>query len=395
MLVDQKYPTHHVFLEEVYSKIFYEKGHEVVWVMKSGSKIGKRQVKRWNQNKVYVIPSRFSGILEYVFQIFDLLFLIDVCKRERFDIIQVRNDIVMGHFARLLAWFYGAKFVVQLSHLKAEETLIFAKRGIYGNKFVNYIIGYFEMVCRNVMLRSADLVFPISYEMKKYFARFGVKNRRMVAMPLGVDLRIDPKNYNCSDLIEKYDVGSEIVLVYIGTLSKSRHLDKVVRAMKLLKDDGIKFKLFFVGSGKDERDADDLRKFSFSFDLSSEVVFVGKVARSEVPRYIKMADIGLSPVPLNKVFKRSSITKLGEYMNMGIPCVATKFPEQEKLMLESECGYCVDYRVEDFYLAVKKMVLDGSKKRREMGLRGRVYIRDKRNLNKLGFEVENAYGRMV
>ena len=64
-------------------------------------------------------------------------------------------------------------------------------------------------------------------------------------------------------------------------------------------------------------------------------------------------------------------------------------------MLESECGYCVDYRVEDFYLAVKKMVLDGSKKRREMGLRGRVYIRDKRNLNKLGFEVENAYGRMV
>ena len=41
MLTDIMYPTDHVFLEEVYSKIFREKGHTIHWVMTSKYKENK------------------------------------------------------------------------------------------------------------------------------------------------------------------------------------------------------------------------------------------------------------------------------------------------------------------------------------------------------------------
>ena len=65
MLVDQKYPTDHVFLEEVYSKIFRRRGHEIVWVMKSKKPSREIDIKYWNNNKVFVLPTRKNILADY------------------------------------------------------------------------------------------------------------------------------------------------------------------------------------------------------------------------------------------------------------------------------------------------------------------------------------------
>jgi glycosyltransferase involved in cell wall biosynthesis len=391
MLIDRKYPTDHVFLEEVYSKIFSEKGHEVVWVMKSQKPIKTRRETKWNNNRVIVVPTRFPGIIEYVFQIFSLLFLFNLAKKERFDIIQVRNDPVMGILSYFIAKRCGAKFVVQLSHLKAEENEIFAELGMYGSKIKNLLIAKIEKTLRQLMLKKADFVFPISDEMKIYFSELGIDKKKMVSIPLGVSQSISPSKISASKLKQKLGLGNEVVFIYLGTLIKTRKLELMMWSFVELKKKQENVKLLIVGSGKEEEDIQDLQRLVISLDLQKNVIFTGQVPRQEVPKYLKLADVGLSPIPFNKVFKRSSITKLGEYMNMELPVVTTKYPEQEKLTCESKAGYCVDYTIEEFTKALLKMVDIGKKKRVAMGKRGRQYIRKERNMANLAKLVEQRY----
>ena len=98
-MIDRKYPTDHVFLEEVYAKILSKQKFEITWLMKSKKRIEKRKKAWWHGNKVIVIPSRGNGLTEYLYQIIDLLKLKTIVSKEKFDIIQVRNDPIMGLIA--------------------------------------------------------------------------------------------------------------------------------------------------------------------------------------------------------------------------------------------------------------------------------------------------------
>ena len=105
--VDRKFSCDHVFLEQVYSKILPKKGYEVFFVMKSnnGLKTGISRVNRacmvpWNDAKVYLLPSNSCNIVgEYVSEYFALKKLNQIFARERFDIVQARNEPVMARFA--------------------------------------------------------------------------------------------------------------------------------------------------------------------------------------------------------------------------------------------------------------------------------------------------------
>ena len=101
MLVDQKYPTEHVFLEEVYTKIFKEKGHEIIWVMLS-EQVDRLTVKTWNKNKVYVIPTKPNLLSEYLNLTVTLHNLTHTFVNQKFDLVFVRNDPIMGLYDSLL-----------------------------------------------------------------------------------------------------------------------------------------------------------------------------------------------------------------------------------------------------------------------------------------------------
>jgi glycosyltransferase involved in cell wall biosynthesis len=101
-----------------------------------------------------------------------------------------------------------------------------------------------------------------------------------------------------------------------------------------------------VGSSSKAADMTWLRDAAARFGVSDAVVFAGHVPREDVPAYIRLADLGLSPFPPNAVLSTNSPIKLLEYLAMERPAIGTDIPEQDHVLSRSGGGYAVVHEPE-------------------------------------------------
>jgi len=388
MLVDQKYPTDHVFLEEVYSKIFREQGHSILWVMKSKQPLNKITKIEWNQNKGLVLPTKNNILVDYWCLLWDLKKIESKIRKNKFDLVYVRNDPLMGLFARRFSKKHKMPFVFQLSHLKSEETIYFAKHNLYGGRLKNYLVGSISKTLTELVLKKADLIFAISDQMKEYLIEKGMKRNRVRTLPLGTTPGAEEDEGKIRSIVDKYNLKSGKTLIYLGTLIKTRDPFFLFKIIKNLIKEDPEIKLLVVGEGKNPEDMIDYKKYVEVNQLQNNVVFTGRVPRKEVPSYLAAADIGISQFPPNPILKMNSPIKLMEYMNAGLPVVANNYnPEQQNIIKASQGGFCVDYTIKDFCEAIL-VLIKNQKKGKQMGKNGQIYIRKERNYNKLAQKAE-------
>lgn len=122
---------------------------------------------------------------------------------------------------------------------------------------------------------------------------------------------------------EALSLGEKKVLLYHGTLSPNRGLQDAIRALALLKDRYPELVFLIVGDGKGKQ---ELESLATSMNLTDRVIFTGKVPYSDVPKYVRTADISILPFPDIVWWRVSSPIKLMEYLVMGVPIVATDIP---------------------------------------------------------------------
>ncbi|MBQ5402725.1 MAG: glycosyltransferase [Bacteroidales bacterium] len=78
---------------------------------------------------------------------------------------------------------------------------------------------------------------------------------------------------------ERYGLESDdVVFLFVGRINFIKNIDFTVRALKILKDRGHKFKMLFVGQGQDER---KLKELVESLDLQDIVIMAGLVSKRE------------------------------------------------------------------------------------------------------------------
>ena len=124
------------------------------------------------------------------------------------------------------------------------------------------------------------------------------------------------------------------------------------------------------------------------------MVLTGQLSRQEALLYVQDADVCVSPFYPTPVLNSTSPTKLVEYMAMGKAVVANTHPEQQLLIDQSGCGYCVPYNEDAFADAVVKL-LRAPELARAMGERGRGYIVEHRSYGVIANNVENAMLRVA
>lgn len=383
MLVDQRYPTDHVFLEEVYSKIFRKRGHKINWVMKSKKFSKEIKIENWNKNKIFVLPTQKNLLADYLALMQNLKRLKNKIKNEHFDIVYVRNDPVIGLFVKKFSGERKIPFVFQLSHLKSEETIFFAKKGIYGSRIKNYFLGNISKILTNRVLKKANLIFAISDQMKAYLIKKGIKTNRIETLPLGANPYTKINKNEVKKIRFKYNLEQGKTLIYLGTLIRTRDPFFLFKVIKKLKEEIPEIKLLIVGEGKNKQDLIDYQNYVNKHFLHDNIIFTGKILRKSVPSFLAVADIGISQFPPNPILKMNSPIKLMEYMNMGLPVVANDYnPEQKKIINMSQGGFCIDYNTENFCQAISTLIKN-KKMRLEMGKKGQDYIRRKRNYEKL------------
>jgi len=393
--IDRPVPNDHVFLEQVYSKILPNKGHFVTIVAKSLSHIDNIQKSKWNSAEVFLIPlkkSKLNIFSDSFFECFYLMKLYKILSKEKYDLVQVRNDPIMAHFGYKFSKFLKVPFVFQLSHLKGEELVYFSKHSLYGSKFLNFVIGKIEQFLRNRMMKKSNLIFPISSEMEKYLRSLpGFFQKKIYPITLCADTSLNFRDYNGKKVREMLNVLDAPLLIYVGTFNRIRNLEMLFDMLKLVLLKFPKVKLLFVGEGKQKDDLDFLKKCAKDSNVSESVIFVDSVSRIELQSYIRASNIGLSPFQPNEILTKNSPIKLMEYMNMAIPVVCNDTPEQKNVILNSGGGFCVNYDPIEFSESVITLLNDPDRAK-AMGLLGRTYVENYRSCEIMALEIEKAYG---
>lgn len=371
--IDRYYPTDHAFIEEVYSKILPRKGYDVTIVARSKTQT-RIEFKQWNDSKLILMPSKKKYLSD-----FKTLRKAHALMRANYQIVQVRNDPLFALIAP------SDKFVFQLSHLKAEQFLTEKKRSLF-----SIVKGGVDLLLRCIYMPRAKFIFPISDEMKKFLKdRYGVENS--MAVPLGVsDIKIDKPTI--TRIKNKYNLKNKTSFIYIGTLAKSRRLDVVLDAYyAAYHKSGGRLSILFLGDAPNKKDVVYLKRRAEERSLPG-VYFIDRVPRAHVPNYIAACDVGLSTTPINQVNNCMSPTKSLEYLNAGTPVLATRIPDQEHIITESNSGIFCDFEPHD--IAEKMIEFHHCEDRTSMGHRGREYVRKKRNYESIAEIVVSAYRQL-
>lgn len=131
-------------------------------------------------------------------------------------------------------------------------------------------------------MKRAGLVKVDSSFVKGEVSRWGVDPARVTVMPLGIDLG-RMAGGDGRRVREKYGIGDEFLLLYVGRLVRFKHADELARAAASL--DGVR--LLVVGGGPERERLEALVR---ELHAEGRVKFAGVVADGELPDYYAASD---------------------------------------------------------------------------------------------------------
>src|SRR5262249_36571768 len=159
-------------------------------------------------------------------------------KAGRWDLVQVRDDPWLGLLFGRACRVSRTPFVFQLSHLKEEEVLLHAARGLYGGRASNLIKGLVALALRRAVLRRGDLVLAISDAMAAYLSGrptwpWAVSPGRVRVLPEGVPSCLLSSTLDRGAARQSLGLPDAPTIVYVGTLNRVRGLELLFPMLRL------------------------------------------------------------------------------------------------------------------------------------------------------------------
>src|SRR5262249_38105007 len=127
----------------------------------------------------------------------------------------------------------------------------------------------------------------------------------------------------------------EFIIVYAGSLSHYEGLDDLLTAALMLRHQGVKARVIFVGDGEA---LEDLQQIAANSEITDIARFVGRVSPDEVRRYLSLADVVAIPRKPFKVCEIVTPLKPLEAMSMGKPVVLTDLAALREMVEDGVTG---------------------------------------------------------
>ncbi len=322
-----------------------QQGHEVVIVaappsypqnrLYPGYVNGLTQSEEWEGSRVFrtwvYLPKR-HGILPRLcnFLSFPLSSLLALRLVGKVDVIFVETPPIFLAFS---AWIYGAvkqaPVVIQYSDLWVKAAIDFG-----------YIppgrAARFALWLETQALRRGRKVIAATQGLAEDLRARGLEGDRIILITNGVDCdhyRPGPASPNL-----RTDLGlkDKFVVMFAGTLSLQSGLDVVLDTADLLRDDR---DIVFVMVG-DGTARGSMERAAVERQLPN-ILFLGHQAESDLPEYLRMADVGLNTLSADPVTQHTLSVKLFAYMACGLPVICTDRREVHNLIVNAQAGVLV------------------------------------------------------
>ncbi|MGI8659221.1 MAG: glycosyltransferase family 4 protein [Candidatus Limnocylindria bacterium] len=247
---------------------------------------------------------------------------------------------------------------------------------------------YYRLVERTFVPRAAA-TFAVSPPIVRHLARrYALASVGLV--PNYPDHRGVVGRRQLRDLRELRDIppGRPLIL-YLGGLMGGRGIEHAVRAMPRVPG----AHLVLLGSGHQASElADEARRA----EVSDRVHIVDPVMPDEVVAYAASATVGISPiVPSCLNYRYSLPNKLFQYMEAGIPVIASDFSQVRDVVIGSGAGIVVDTESPKAIAGGIAQLLADPEAAEAMGRRGHAAVAEQYNWSVSEQVLLAAYARVL
>ena len=324
-------------------------GTEVVSfsVHQPGSSVSDPRVERLQASVTYVYDYvLLSVLLAHISLLFNNPLRYMCSLRALFSDMRTVGLLSRGAFGQAYRYFYAAKLACDLvdkqcQHLHVHFAHTPTDIAMYASLFSN--------IPFSVTAHANDL-FERGYLLKEkvkraaFFATISEFNKRFLAHEnISVDsvcivrCGVDSDSFS---LRESFVSEDKIKLGVVGRLVEKKGIDTLIKAVSIMKQDGLAVELNIAGSGPLEA---ELRACVLDSSLTmNDVRFLGALAHTQVAEFITSLDVFVLPCQKDSNGDMDGIpVVLMEAMLSGVPVVSTEISGIPELIIDGTTGLLV------------------------------------------------------
>ncbi|MFA7577287.1 MAG: glycosyltransferase family 4 protein [Candidatus Muiribacteriota bacterium] len=197
-----------------------------------------------------------------------------------------------------------------VTHSNLNRACLFG--GILGKILKKKCIATMHGIDKVKFYRWNDRIITLSKFQYNIYSKIFGENKTLLLLP-GID--IDVNSIKSFNLREKYEISpDELIISVVARLHVLKGHDTIIKTAELLKKDNIKFKMIFIGDGREKR---RLQKLSKQRGVDNNIIFLGNVPNSaEILK--NNSDIVILPSK-----KENMPISILEAMTLAIPVIAS------------------------------------------------------------------------
>ncbi len=322
---------------------FAKAGAEVeLWYPRATNKIKQDLFNYYELDKIFKIKKIFSislphlifspGII-YRFRYFFFLITLFFAKKDKVAIYYTRH----AHVVWLLS--------KQNCQVILEDHNWYPKNKIYKNI---------------KLVKKADKIVVTTKLIKEQFVKYNFEPSRILVAPNGVDIDSFNPPFSIQQARKKLGLNqNKFIVLYSGHLYPHKGVYTLAKSAFQLDQT---FEFVFIG-GTDR----DILKFKNFCQNKDNIKIIGRVNPSNIPLYLKSADILVIPNSAHHKLESSysSPLKLAEYLAAGKPIIASSVPALKDVLSHKQAEFFEPDNASDLAKKIKKLYQD---KNRRQGL---------------------------
>lgn len=226
---------------------------------------------------------------------------------------------------------FHTDFARQLEDITEDEALI--------NITDSYIRWFYN---------NTDFIASPTREYIKIIKGYGINERKIKYFKKWINTDLFYyTNGSGNHIFDKYDVRGRTILIYTGRVSKDKKIDIILEAFKKLEESENNLSLFIIGDGP------YLSVLKEKYYGTNNIIFTGRIERSELPKYYSSADIFLFPSE-SDTFGMSVL----EAQACGLPCIVSDKGGPQEIIKDGLTGKVVENNsIENWIKSIEEMIL--------------------------------------
>lgn len=231
------------------------------------------------------------------------------------------------------------------------------------------------------LFHQGDCFIAISDYNYNNLTNFGLEERKIVRLPVGIDMSMFP--YKSPS--ESHEAGTPIRILTVARLVEEKGLQYGIQAIhRLLKQQPqLNLKYCIIGDGPLK---EDLTNLTNKLMLNEVVHFLGLREQSGVIEMLQQSDIFLLP----SVAEVLPVC-LMEAQAVGLPAIATEVGDTGHIVLDGKSGFVVKSRNVGALAEKLKYLCEHPQRWSDMGMAGRKYVAQRYDINKLNDSLVQLY----